>query len=429
MRWTRGQTLGHGSSATVSLATASHMSGAVFAVKSAELSKSEFLQREQKIISSLSSPRVVGYKGCDITMENNMTIYNLFMEYVSGGTLADATRGCGGCLDESLIGYYARQIVQGLEYLHSHGLVHCDIKGRNILISEDDGAKIADFGCAKWVEKRVEEDDKVVAIGGTPMYMAPEVARGEEQGFPCDIWAIGCTIIEMATGGAPWPKVADPVTVLYQIAYSGELPEFPSFLSEQAKDFLDKCLRRCPKERWTASQLLKHPFLEVSNSGEKSIQDSTSNFSPTSILDQGFWNSVEESESLSSPVDTQSKNPAADRIRRLSSLSEVPSWTWDENWITIRENNSEDNKVIMNGVEFEAYMFCGSATISISNGVEELESTFGSEELLNFSDSNVNSRSGNLIGFFNDRKRCVALSNLNFERDREKSFLPSISSF
>ncbi|KAG2716967.1 hypothetical protein I3843_03G153400 [Carya illinoinensis] len=429
MRWTRGQTLGHGSSATVSLATASPLSGAtVFAVKSAELSKSEFLQREQKIISSLSSPHVVGYKGCDITMENNMTMYNLFMEYVSGGTLADATSGCGGRLDESLIGYYAQHIVQGLDYLHSQGLVHCDIKGRNILISEDDGAKIADFGCAKWVERRVEED-KVVAIGGTPMYMAPEVARGEEQGFPCDIWAIGCTIIEMATGGAPWPKVADPVTVLYQIAYSDELPEFPSFLSEQAKDFLDKCLRRCPKERWTASQLLKHPFLEGSNSGVKSIPDSASNFSPTSILDQGFWNSLEESESLSSPVDTQRKNPAADRIRRLSSLSEVPSWTWDENWITIRENNSEDNNVIMNAVEFEAYMICGSATVSISNGAEELESTFGTEELLNFSDSNVNSRSGNSIGFFNGRKRCVALSNLNFVRDKEKSFLPSISSF
>ncbi|KAB1228300.1 Mitogen-activated protein kinase kinase kinase A [Morella rubra] len=380
MDWTRGQTIGHGSSATVSLAT-SHQSGELFAVKSAELSRSEFLKREQKILSSLSSHYIVSYKGYAVTSENNVPMYNLFMEYAPGGTLADTIRNRGGRLEESVIGYYARQIVRGLDYLHSNGLVHCDIKGRNILISEDDGAKIADFGCAKLVVKA--EEDKAAPIGGTPMYMAPEVARGEEQGFPCDIWALGCTMIEMATGGAPWPNAVDPVTVLYQIAYSGELPEFPSFLSEQANDFLDMCLRRSPKERWTASQLLKHPFLGESNSGVKPIQESNSS-SPTSILDQGFWNSMEESESLSNLIGTRDQETqAADRIRRLSCLSRVPSWTWDDNWITIRGNNGEESNIIMDEAEAEAEaeadMIRGSGTASISNRVEELDSTVGSE--------------------------------------------------
>ena len=421
MDWTRGQTIGHGSSATVSLATP-HNSDDIFAVKSSELSKSKFLQREQKILSSLNSPRIVSYEGCDITMESNMVMYNIIMEYISGGTLTDAIRNHGGCLKESVIGYYTRQIAQGLEYLHSQGLVHCDIKGRNILISED-GAKIADFGCAKWVDK-VEE----VPIAGTPMFMSPEVVRGEEQGIACDIWALGCTIIEMATGGAPWPNVADPVSVLYQIGYSGELPEFPRFLSEQAKDFLDKCLRRSPKERWTASQLLKHPFLEELDSSAKPIQEPNSS-SPTCILDQGFWNSLDESESVSNLIGTTREGNLLgdDRIRRLSLFSGVPSWTWDDHWTTIRGNNCEESNITIDDVEGEADVICGSETASISNGMEELESTVGVEGF-NFLDNNVNSSGGNLLGLCNCRSSLAALSNLHFERDRDKLLLNSISS-
>ncbi|GMY09855.1 mitogen-activated protein kinase kinase kinase 18-like [Fagus crenata] len=423
MYWTRGQTIGQGSSATVSLAT-SHSSGDIFAVKSAELSQSEFLQREQKILSFLNSPHIVSHKGCDYTMENNMVMYNLFMEYVPGGTITDTIRNHGGRLKESVIVYYARQIVQGLEYLHSHGLVHCDIKGRNILISEEIGAKIADFGCAKWVNK--VEEDKLVPIAGTPMFMAPEVVRGEEQGFPCDIWALGCTIIEMATGGAPWPNMGDPVTVMYKIAYSGELPEFPSFLSEQAKDFLDKCLRRSPKERWTASQLLKHPFLEELDSSVKPIQESNSS-SPTSILDQSFWNSLEESESLSNLIGmTREGNLDDDRIKRLSLFSGVPSWTFDDHWITIRENNCDQSIIIMDDVEGGGDVIRGSATASSSNGMEELESTVGVEGF-NFSDNNVNGSSENLLGLCKCRSS-IALSNPHFERDKDKLFLPSILS-
>ncbi|KAK7846844.1 mitogen-activated protein kinase kinase kinase 18 [Quercus suber] len=400
MDWTRGQSVGHGSSATVSLATSDN-SGDIFAVKSSELSKSKFLQREQKILSSLNSPRIVSYKGCDITTESNMVMYNIIMEYISGGTLTDAIRNHGGCLKESVIGYYTRQVAQGLEYLHSQGLVHCDIKGRNILISED-GAKIADFGCAKWVDK-------------------------VEEGFACDIWALGCTIIEMATGGAPWPNVADPVSVLYQIGYSGELPEFPRFLSEQAKDFLGKCLRRSPKERWTASQLLKHPFLEELDSSAKPIQESNSS-SPTCILDQGFWNSLDESESVSNLIGTTREGNLLgdDRIRRLSLFSGVPSWTWDDHWTTIRGNNCEESNIIMDDVEGEADVICGSETASISNGMEELESTVGFEGF-NFLDDNVNS-SGNLLGLCNCRISLSAFSSLHFERDRDKLLLTSISS-
>ncbi|KAK7261119.1 hypothetical protein RIF29_27423 [Crotalaria pallida] len=354
MEWSRGHIIGHGSSATVYLAASHHSSAAtaISAVKSTELSRSEHLQREQKILSSLSSPYIVTYKGYGITKENNTLMFNLFMEHMPYGTLSQAAaircRRGGHRIDEPVIAHYTRQVVQGLEYLHSKkGLVHCDIKGSNILVNED-GAKISDFGCAKYYLNNNNEVAATVAISGTPMFMSPEVARGEEQGYPCDIWALGCTIIEMVTGFAPWPNVVDPVSIVYHIAYSNEVPEIPSFVSNEAKDFLGKCLRRNPNERWSASQLLKHPFLvELSSKGKKILESNSC--SPTSILDQGFWNSVEESECQidSNLVKTSCENSsAAGRIRGLALCSGNPNWTLDdENWITTIGNNNNNEAV------------------------------------------------------------------------------------
>lgn len=114
MEWRRGQTIGRGSSATVSIATCCS-SDEIFAVKSAELSHSELLQREEKFLCSLSSPYIVSYKGCDITRENNKFMYNLKMEYVAAGTLIDVVRKKGGGLDEAMIKCYTQQILQGIE--------------------------------------------------------------------------------------------------------------------------------------------------------------------------------------------------------------------------------------------------------------------------------------------------------------------------
>ncbi|KAK1389051.1 Protein kinase domain-containing protein [Heracleum sosnowskyi] len=341
MEWRRGQTIGRGSSATVSMATCCGCNH-IFAVKSVELSQSELLQREQSFLCNLSSPHIVSYKGYDITCENDKLMYNVKMEYVAGGTLGDVVRAKGGKLDEAMIKGYTYQILQGLQYLHSSGIAHCDIKGANILIGES-GAKLSDLGCAKWVNLAA-----TATIGGTPMFMAPEVARGEEQGFPADIWALGCIIIEMATGGFPWPNISDPMSILYKIAYSGKSPDFPEFLSQQAVDFLSKCFKRNSNERWTVKQLLKHPFLEDYSLGRKQNQEFNT-CSPTSILDQGVWNAIEEESEFF--VRTRSLNSCPDhRIGCLSIDSRVAQWTWEETWITIRENNdgNEDKSLWVN---------------------------------------------------------------------------------
>ncbi|XP_068664514.1 mitogen-activated protein kinase kinase kinase 18-like [Aristolochia californica] len=331
--WIRGPTIGRGSSATVSVAMVGEE---LLAVKSARLPRSRFLQREQRILSLLASPRIVRYVGHDITAENGETFFNLMMEYIEGGSLSDSIKLRGGRLQESEIRSVTRSILQGLSYLHGKGLVHSDIKGQNILMGLD-GPKIADLGCARWVDGSVSDQP----IAGTPLYMAPEVARGEEQRFPADLWALGCTVIEMATGRSPWPDVVDPVSALYRIAYSADVPEFPSCFSDQATDFLDKCLRRNPDERWTTDQLLKHPF--VDDSAKQLLKSSIPTNSPTSILDRGFWDSLDESGTEFSPthIESPTTQSTVERLRCLSggnSPGRSPDWTWGEDWITVRGN-------------------------------------------------------------------------------------------
>ncbi|CAN7057003.1 unnamed protein product [Brassica oleracea var. botrytis] len=216
--WTRGPTIGRGSTATVSIATSN--SGEIFAVKSADISSSAFLQKEQSILSTLSSPHIVKYIGSSLTCENDRLVYNILVEYVSGGSLHSLIKNSGGKLPEPAIRSHTRQILKGLKYLHERGIVHCDVKSQNVLVGENGVvSKIADLGCAKPVFNS--------GFSGTPAFMAPEVARGEEQRFPADVWALGCTVIEMMTGSSPWPELTEAVAGIYKIGFSGESPEIP----------------------------------------------------------------------------------------------------------------------------------------------------------------------------------------------------------
>ncbi|KAK3404483.1 hypothetical protein EUGRSUZ_K00788 [Eucalyptus grandis] len=344
MDWTRGRAVGRGASATVSVATC-RRSGDVFAVKSAELVRSELLRREQRTLSSLSSPRIVGYRGCEITSEDSRIMFNIFMDYLPRGSLADQIRSHGGKLDEPAIRAYTSQILEGLDYLHSRGIAHCDIKSANVLIGDDGAAKIADFGCAKRVGPAGAAATAAAGIGGTPMFMAPEAARGEEQGLAGDAWAVGCTVVEMATGKSPWQAGAaagadDPVSVLYRIACSGESPAIPGCLSAEARDFVSKCLRRDPRERWTVGQLLEHPFLESNKLGSSQAEQ-TNTKSPTSVLDQEFWDAMDEAESEAATTGGERIESALDRIRTLSFREGRPCRPCDEGWITVRDGGSD----------------------------------------------------------------------------------------
>ncbi|KAG0490998.1 hypothetical protein HPP92_007861 [Vanilla planifolia] len=325
-KWMLGRTLGHGATATVSLAT-DPASGNLFAVKSSPISCSAMLRKEESILSSLSSPHVIASLGSDVSGE----YYHLFLELAVGGTLSDLA----GRIEESKIRSFTHQILLGLCYLHSEGIAHCDVKGRNVLVGSDGRVKLGDLGCARYVE-----DGGGLRTMGTPAFMAPEVARGEEQWFPGDIWSLGCTVVEMATGKSAWPEIADPVSVIHHIGFSSAVPVIPAWLSEEGKDFILKCLQRDPKQRWTAEQLLCHPFVAVQESPLVLCSSSmTANWvSPKSTLEVGLWDSeAEEDEERSIDVSELS----SDRIRELVSLPLLANWTWTESWVSVRSSAGE----------------------------------------------------------------------------------------
>ncbi|XP_048552814.1 mitogen-activated protein kinase kinase kinase 17-like [Triticum urartu] len=330
-RLTRVRTLGRGASgAVVSLFAAGDGDGdKLLAVKSAGAADAQaLLRREGGILASLCSPYVLPCLGSRAAAGGE---YQLFLEFAPGGSLADEVERNGGCLEEGAVRAYAADVARGLAYLHGESMVHGDVKGRNVVIGADGWAKLADFGCARSV-------GSAGPIGGTPAFMAPEVARGEEQGPAADVWALGCTVIEMATGRAPWSHMDDVFAAVRLIGYTDAVPEAPERLSSEAKDFLDKCLRRCAGERWTAEQLLEHPFLAFAGCGAdvESAELKGKWVSPKSTLDAAMWESDADEDENVPDDDT------AERMRALAAFCSVlPDWESDDGWIDVLSCQSE----------------------------------------------------------------------------------------
>lgn len=178
-------------------------------------------------------------------------------------------------------------MLEGLAYLHNANIVHRDIKPENILLDHNGLIKYVDFGAAKVIAKQGqtiiqpdrrrdhhEDDDDSPGgpprvnqgtITGTPMYMSPEVIRGESaQRFSgaADIWSLGCVLLEMVTGKRPWSTLDNEWAIMYNIA-NGNPPAMPTSdqLGEVGLDFLKRCFVKNPQKRSTAAELLQHPWI------------------------------------------------------------------------------------------------------------------------------------------------------------------------
>ncbi|XP_047044089.1 mitogen-activated protein kinase kinase kinase 17-like [Lolium rigidum] len=333
-QWTRLRTLGRGASGAEVFLAADDASGELFAVKSARASGAAALRREQAIMSGLRSPRVISCVGGSAWRDGS---YQLFLELAPGGSLADEVAKAGR-LEERAVRAYAADVAEGLAYLHGAGTVHGDVKSRNVVIGADGRAKLADFGCARMLAT----GDKI--IGGTPAFMAPEVARGEEQGPAADVWALGCTVLEMATGRAPWSGMdGDALAAMHRIGYTGAVPEVPQWLSAEAKDFLAVCLSMNASDRCTAAQLLEHPFLASAVLDTK-LEDVKSKWvSPKSTLDAALW----ESESDNDEADDELSHSTDERIKELACPEwAFPDWDSDEGWIDVLSAPNEASFVV-----------------------------------------------------------------------------------
>ncbi|XP_047044087.1 mitogen-activated protein kinase kinase kinase 18-like [Lolium rigidum] len=348
-RWTRVRTLGHGASGAEVFLAADDKSGELFAVKSARAAGAAALRREQAIMAGLRSPRVVSCVGGRAGRDGS---YQLLLEFAPGGSLADEVAK-SGVFDERAIRAYAADVAAGLAYLHEEAIVHGDVKARNVVIGADGRAKLADFGCARKASENI--------IGGTPAFMAPEVARGEEQGPAADVWALGCTVVEMATGRAPWSGIdGDALAAMHRIGYTNAVPEVPQWLSAEAQDFLARCLVRQSTARSTAAQLLEHPFLASAAGCNAKLEAVEGKWvSPKSTLDAALW----ESESDCEDADDELSPSAAERIKALACpASALPDWDSDESWINVLSTSTKASDEVV--VPAEETTDLDDATIS-----------------------------------------------------------------
>lgn len=219
-----------------------------------------------KIYQQLDHPNIIKFIDSDV-IDNNLFIY---LEYISGGSIKYILDKYGP-LSENLTKIYLIQILDGLEYLHSKQIVHRDIKCANILLDKG-RIKLSDFGCSgQYIDtqlsnslmKNVNNSEEFLdSLKGTLPWMAPEVICQNKYGKMADIWSLGCTLIEMATSHPPWGKLDNCYQAMTKIGRSSLIPEIPSFLSDNFKDFLLKCFKRDPKERASIGELKDHPFLK-----------------------------------------------------------------------------------------------------------------------------------------------------------------------
>ncbi|GIL61427.1 hypothetical protein Vafri_15876 [Volvox africanus] len=266
--WQKGRQIGQGAFGTVYLALV-HATGQEIAVKQVSLPRDaanngrvfghiRSLEVEVNLLRRLRHDNIVRYLGTERTDD----CLNIFLEYVPGGPISNKLAQFGP-LREETIRVYTKQILRGLEYLHQQKVMHRDIKGANILVDTNGVVKLADFGASRQIEELATIGGGSRSIRGTANWMAPEVIKQSGHGRAADIWSLGCVVIEMATGRAPWSNFSDPYAVMYHVASTKELPAMPDSLSAHAKDFLTLCFNRVPRERPNATRLLQHPWLQT----------------------------------------------------------------------------------------------------------------------------------------------------------------------
>lgn len=279
----------------------------------------ENILAERDILISVRNPFVVRFF-YSFTCRDNLY---LVMEYLNGGDLYSLLRNMG-CLDEHVARVYIAELVLALEYLHSLGVVHRDLKPDNILIARDGHIKLTDFGLSKvglinstddlsgpsanggalLMEEAIFEGSvehvmqrerrKERSAVGTPDYLAPEILLGTEHGYTADWWSVGIILFECLTGLPPFN--AEHPQIIFDNILNRKIPwpHLPEDMSYEAKDLIDKLLTEDPNQRLGAkgaAEVKGHPFFKDISWDTLARQKAAFVPSPESMDDTSYFTS------------------------------------------------------------------------------------------------------------------------------------------
>ncbi|XP_019854927.1 PREDICTED: serine/threonine-protein kinase 24-like [Amphimedon queenslandica] len=209
------------------------------------------IPREISVQPECDSPYIAKYYGSYVK-ETKLWIV---MEYLGGGSALDLMQP--GPVEEVYIATILREVLHGLDYLHTQGKLHRDIKASNVLFSTTGQVKLTDFGVAGQLTDTMNKRNTIVE---RPFWMAPEVITRTVYDTKADIWSLGITAIELAQGQPPHADL-HPIRALFLIPKSNP-PELLGNYSESFKEFIAICLNKDPNNRPSARDLLHHKFMK-----------------------------------------------------------------------------------------------------------------------------------------------------------------------
>ena len=365
------------------------------------------IQQETSLMRLVNkSDYIIKYYGSYFSRESN-TIW-LILEYCSSGSAVDLMLSMGRTLSEVEVSTIMEMVLKGLIYIHKLNLIHRDIKGANIMLSEDGYAKLGDFG----IGIQMTDDEYRTSKKGSPHWMSPQVILNKNYDMKTDIWSLGITCLELVEGEPPFADL-NPDEVMEQIANNPPKAEDIIDVKEHTDEFIDfvnLCLEINPKKRPSADVLIKHQFIKKYSKKKEYLKELIENH-----IDEVEKFRIDREEYLASKEDMENEN-IKDNNMDTESLHV-------KNYYSVGNNiNNNNNNIINNGGNNLDIKNNGNEEFIINNGdynennfeIITKENNFQSNDFKN--NQNLNKKAKN-ISFLSNDDNNLNLSDYSFKKN------------